>query len=55
MHCSASPKLCETTSPALLSATYCVASRISESAFDFATTSTIFALGAIGVRPLDVE
>src|SRR5207342_565580 len=47
MHCSASPKLCETTSPSLLSTAYCVASRMSESLFDFATTSAICAPGAI--------
>ena len=46
MHCSASPKLCESTSPALWSETHCVASRMSESLFDFATTRTMFAFGA---------
>src|SRR4051812_15251480 len=34
------------TSPALLLATHCVADRMSESLFDFATTRTIFAPGA---------
>ena len=47
MHCSASPKLCETTSAALWSSTHRVASSRSWSASDRATTRTIFAPGAI--------
>ena len=47
MHCSASPKLCETTSPRLWSETYFCALKMSSSLFDFATTRSIVAPGAI--------
>src|SRR5262249_55092082 len=45
-HCSASPKLCESTSPSLWSSAYLVAERMSASSSDFARTSTRFAPGA---------
>jgi hypothetical protein len=47
MHASASPKLCEMTSPTLCSTTYLVVLRMSESLLLGATASTMFAPGAV--------
>src|SRR5215475_13487018 len=47
MHASASPKLCEMTSPTLWSITYLVVARMSESLLLGATASTMFAPGAV--------
>ena len=44
---SASPKLCEMTSPTLLSTAHFVAARMSASSFDLARTSSILAPGAM--------
>src|SRR5215470_12433514 len=47
MHASASPKLCEMTSPMLLSIAYLVAARMSVSLLLGAISSTMFAPGAV--------
>ena len=47
MHCSASPKLCEMTSPMWWSTTYFVVARRSASLLLAASASTMFAPGAM--------